>query len=57
MANPESHIKAMQRFKNFWSSVSKITVGRDVPVDTQLAIVRGTEKAYGEEDAHGREHG
>lgn len=54
MSQPESHIKALQRFKNFWSNVSKINVGRDVPVDTQLAIVRGTEKAYGEE-AQGRE--
>lgn len=56
MSQPESHIRAMQRFKSFWASVSKITVGRDVPVETQIAIVRGTEKSYGEEDAHGREH-
>lgn len=51
----ESQLKMMQRFRNFWANVGKITVGRDVPVDTQLAIVRGTEKAHGEE-AHGREH-
>lgn len=50
----ESHLRIMQKFKNFWSNVRRLNVGKDVPVDTQLALVRGMEKAYGKEE-QGRE--
>lgn len=49
MSQPESHIRAAQRFKNFWSNVSNIEVAKTVPDTTQRAIVRGMEHAYGKE--------
>lgn len=54
MSQDSSHLNVLRRFANFWSSVSKLQISKDVPADTQAAIVRGYERAYGPEE-QGRE--
>ena len=50
----DSHLRVLKRFANFWSNVSKLRVAQEVPHDTQVALVRGMERAYGKEE-QGRE--
>lgn len=51
----ETQLRVMQKFRTFWSSVSKLRIEASVPTDTQLAIKNGIERAYGKEE-QGREH-
>lgn len=46
-----SHLRTLKRFASFWSSVSDIQVAESVSIDTQMAIIRGMERAYGKESS------
>ena len=50
----ESQLRMMQKFKNFWSNVGRLSISKNVSPETNAAIVRGMEKAYGKEE-QGRE--